>query len=116
MTRGGPKTRSVLELAFLDLVDRFGLRAPELNAWLEDRFLAVASVAPAVARAEVDGRRMHGRATAARDDPRLDRLVRAAGYRVLRFDYADVVRWAGETAVRRACAGGAAVGASRGGA
>jgi hypothetical protein len=80
-------TRSDLEAAFVELVDEFGFQHPEYNAamfvaghWIE---------CDCVWRAqrvivELDGRAVHGTAIAFERDRARDRMLQAAGWRVIR--------------------------------
>ncbi len=78
------RTRSNLELAFLDLATRFALPPPEVNAWIEHTFLVDALWRPQRLIAEVDSARFHDTPSARRDDARRDHALRAHGYRILR--------------------------------
>lgn len=94
------RTRSALELAFLDLAQRFALPEPEINAWIEDRFLVDALWRDARVIAEVDGARFHDTPSARRDDARRDQALATRGYRVVRVTHADVVDRPAATAAR----------------
>ncbi len=94
------QTRSTLELSFLDLASRFALPGPEVNAWIEDRFLVDALWREARVIVEVDGRRFHQTPSARRDDARRDRALGARGYRVVRVTHADIVERPAPTAAR----------------
>ena len=83
-------TRSELELAMLDVAQRFGLPEPEVNAWLLGRFLVDFLWRDAQLVVETDGRRVHATATARRDDARRDHTLRRAGFTVIRFGHGDV--------------------------
>lgn len=98
------QTRSDLELAMLDVAQRFGLPAPEVNAWVLGRFLVDFLWRDAGLIVETDGREVHGTATAQRDDARRDHALRRAGYRVLRVSNADVRRRPDAVAARVAAA------------
>lgn len=86
------QTRSVLEIAMLDVAQRFDLPEPEVNAWILERFLVDFLWRDAALIVETDGGEVHGTATARRDDARRDHALRRAGFRVLRVRYADVRR------------------------
>ena len=101
------RTRSVLELAMLDLLQRHGLPSPEVNAWLLGRYLVDFLWRDAALIVETDGRAVHDTATARRDDARRDHALRRAGYRVLRMSYASVTRDEAAVAARVAAALGA---------
>ena len=98
------QTRSNLELAMLDVAQRFGLPEPEVNAWVLGRFLVDFLWRDAALIVETDGGEVHGTATAQRDDARRDHALRRAGFRVLRMSYADVTRRADAVAARVAAA------------
>jgi very-short-patch-repair endonuclease len=94
---GTTRTRSELEEAFLRLVDDHGLPRPEVNVqiegsecdfvWREQRLIV-----------ETDGARAHGTGRAKRRDPLRDARLMAAGWRVWRVSYEQVVRQPGEVA------------------
>ena len=86
------QTRSGLELAMLDVTQRFDLPEPEVNAWLLGRFLVDFLWRDAGLVVETDGGEVHGTATARRDDARRDHALRRAGFAVLRMSHADVMR------------------------
>jgi very-short-patch-repair endonuclease len=83
-------TRSELEERFLAVVDDWALPRPKVNAaighhtvdflWPEHRLVV-----------EVDGRAAHATARAFERDRRRDAELQAAGYRVIRFTYRQVV-------------------------
>jgi uncharacterized protein DUF559/putative AbiEi antitoxin of type IV toxin-antitoxin system len=88
-------TRSELEAMFLALVRRAGLPEPDANSsldapdhpglepdfyWRQHRLVV-----------ETDGWETHGTKSAFRTDRRKDAALTAAGYRVMRFTYDDVV-------------------------
>ena len=97
-------TRSELEARFLDLIDQAALPRPLVNTTLDardygrpevdfhwpDRRLIV----------ETDGFETHGTRTAFVEDRRRDAALAAAGWNVVRFAWADVVR-EGPTVARR---------------
>lgn len=85
-------TRSGLELAMLDVAQRFALPEPEVNAWLLGRFLVDFLWRDARLVVETDGGRVHGTASARRDDARRDHALRRAGFSVIRFEPADLAR------------------------
>lgn len=94
------RTRSVLELAMLDLVQRFGLPEPEVNAWLLGRFLVDFLWRDARLIVETDGAQVHGTSTARRDDARRDHALRRAGFRVVRATNEEVTQRADAVAAR----------------
>ncbi len=98
------QTRSDLELAMLDVAQRFGLPEPEVNAWIRERFLVDFLWRDAALIVETDGGEVHGTATAQRDDARRDHALRRAGFRVLRMSDADVRRRPDAVAARIAAA------------
>jgi very-short-patch-repair endonuclease len=82
--RGGTTiTRSELEEAFIELVDKAGLPRPEINALVEGYEVdAVWRAARLVV--ELDGRDTHGTAAAFETDRERDRHLVAAGWRPIR--------------------------------
>ncbi|MEX1184873.1 MAG: DUF559 domain-containing protein [Gemmatimonadota bacterium] len=99
---GGPAfTRSEAEEKLLDITRSAGLPPPELNAhvlghevdflWRDARVVA-----------EVDGYAFHGSARSFAADRRRDAELTAAGYRVLRFTWADLGEHRLATVVRLA--------------
>jgi very-short-patch-repair endonuclease len=88
---GSTRTRSELEELFLQLVDDHGLPRPEVNVqiegfecdfvWREQRLIV-----------ETDGAAAHGTRRARERDPRRDARLMAAGWRVWRVSYEQVVR------------------------
>ena len=98
------QTRSDLELAMLDVAQRFGLPEPEVNAWIRERFLVDFLWRDATLIVETDGGEVHGTATARRDDARRDHALRRAGFRVLRMRDGDVRRRPDAVAARIAAA------------
>jgi Protein of unknown function (DUF559)/Transcriptional regulator, AbiEi antitoxin len=87
-------TRNKLEERFLALCDQVGLPLPRVNAWIplgsggveadflweNDRLVV-----------ETDGRGVHDTSTAFEADRRRDQRLLAAGYRVVRFTWAQVM-------------------------
>lgn len=98
------ETRSDLELTMLDIVGRFALPEPEVNAWLLDRYLVDFLWRDARVVLETDGRTVHGTATARRDDARRDHALRRAGFTVLRATNREVRTTPAEVAARVAAA------------
>ncbi len=98
------QTRSDLELAMLDVAQRFGLPEPEVNAWIRERFLVDFLWRDAALIVETDGDEVHGTATARRDDARRDHALRRAGFCVLRMSHAEVRRRPDAVAARVAAA------------
>ncbi|HEV7846947.1 MAG TPA: DUF559 domain-containing protein [Thermoleophilaceae bacterium] len=90
-TPGATRTRSELEELFLRLCDDHGLPRPEVNVqiegfecdfvWREQRLIV-----------ETDGAAAHGTERARRRDPLRDARLMAAGWRVWRVSYEQVVR------------------------
>jgi very-short-patch-repair endonuclease len=101
------RARSDLELAFLDLASAHRLPEPEVNAWIDDRFLVDALWRDRRVIVEVDSSRFHNTPSARRDDARRDRVLRAHGFTVVRFSYHDITCHANEvaSALRAALAG-----------
>lgn len=84
-------TRSALEERFLDLCAGANLPMPRVNAEVEG--LVVDFLWPVRGLiAETDGRRYHGHDVAFERDRLRDQRLLAAGYRVVRFTYRQVVR------------------------
>ena len=83
-------TRSEAEIAFLELVRSAGLPAPETNVnvvghevdflWREQKLIV-----------EVDGFAYHSSREAFERDRRRDARLQAAGFRVIRFTYLQIV-------------------------
>jgi hypothetical protein len=88
-------TRSELEAMFLALVRRAGLPEPDANSSLDapdHPGLEPDFYWPALRLVvETDGWETHGTKSAFRSDRRKDAALTAAGYRVMRFTYDDVV-------------------------
>lgn len=84
-------TRSELESRFLRLCRRFGIPRPGVNAFVEgrERDFCWPSARLVV---EVDGFAFHGSRSAFEDDRRRDVVLVRAGWRVLRFTFAQIVR------------------------
>lgn len=92
---GSTLTRSELEERFLALCSESGLPRPRVNIRLED--MEVDFFWPRQGLVvETDGRRHHGTRDAFERDRARDQRLTAAGYRVVRFTYRQVL---GETAV-----------------
>lgn len=98
------ETRSELELAMLDLVQRHELPAPAVNEWLLGRHLVDFLWREERVIVETDGRAFHDAATARRADARRDHALRRGGYRVLRVSYDDVTGAPARVAARIAAA------------
>jgi hypothetical protein len=103
-------TRSELEAIFLRLVRQAGLPEPQSNlplAALDHPRLEPDFYWPTHRLVvETDGWETHGTRAAFQTDRRRDAALVAAGWRVMRFTYDDVVR-EGSTVVRRLRAAGA---------
>ena len=84
------QARSTLELEFLSLATAAGIPEPEVNAWINDRFLVDALWRSRRLIVEVDSRRFHDIPSARRNDARRDHTLRAIGYRVLRVTDEDL--------------------------
>lgn len=84
------RTRSGVELTFLDLVAGHGLPAPEVDAPVAERYIADFLWRSGRLIVEVDGGWSHGAATDRRSDARRDAGLRRAGYRVLRVTERDL--------------------------
>lgn len=95
---GATVTRSELEERFLRLLERHGLPRPRTNAHMEGIEVDCAWAAQRLI-VELDGHAVHGTRDAFERDRERDRLLQAAGWRVIR------VTW------RQLCAGPAAVAA-----
>ena len=85
-----PPTRSVLERRFLELCDIAGIPAPQVNVPLYG-FLADFFWPEAKLVVETDGRRTHGTTAKFESDRRRDAELTAAGYRVVRFTWRQIV-------------------------
>ena len=84
-------THSALEEQFLDVFKGANLPMPRVNATVEG--LVVDFLWPAQGLiVETDGRRYHGHEIAFERDRLRDQRLLAAGYRVVRFSYRQVVR------------------------
>ena len=94
-------TRSQAEEAFLILIRSARLPSPELNVRVLGYEVDVLWRAARVV-AEVDGFAFHGSARSFALDRRRDAELTAAGYRVLRFTWADVTERGHATVVRLA--------------
>lgn len=85
------RTRSVLELAFLDLAKARALPEPEVNAWIHDRFMVDFLWRDQRLIVETDGAETHQTPTARRGDARRDHSLAGLGYRVLRVPHAEAI-------------------------
>lgn len=94
------ETRSTLELAFLDFAQHYDLPEPEVNVWIDNRFIADFLWRDEKLIVETDGRAVHGTATARRDDARRDHSLARLGYRVLHVDPDDLNHRPGAVAAR----------------
>lgn len=91
---GSDRTKSALERRFLSLLRKAGLPYPAINEWMpidgEEMQCDFVWHAQRVV-VEVDGWKTHRTQEAYENDRRRDRLLRLAGWTVLRFTWADVV-------------------------
>jgi very-short-patch-repair endonuclease len=98
---GADRTKSVLERRFLSLIRKAGLPYPAINEWMaiegEEMQCDFVWHAQRVV-VEVDGWETHQTKTAFEEDRRRDRILRLAGWTVLRFTWADVIDRPGEMA------------------
>jgi very-short-patch-repair endonuclease len=85
------QTRSVLEEQFLTLVERAGLRIPEVNPRLEG-FVVDALWRTERVVVELDGHASHAKPAAVERDRRRDLLLRTAGFAVRRYTWRQVTR------------------------
>jgi very-short-patch-repair endonuclease len=88
---GSTRTRSELEEAFLAIVDRANLPRPEVNVQIEG-FECDFVFREAALVVETDGDAAHGTRRAIERDPVRDARLMAAGWRVWRLSYEQVVR------------------------
>lgn len=89
---GGPAfTRSEAESRFLDLMRRSPLPAPRCNVRVRGREVDFLWAAERLV-VEIDGFEFHGRRAAFERDHRRDAALTVAGYRVLRFTWAQITR------------------------
>lgn len=83
-------TLSGLELRLLDLVAAAGLPAPEVNAWVDGRFLIDFLWPRERLAVEADSARFHGTANARRSDARRDGELRRLGFTTLRISDTEI--------------------------
>lgn len=83
-------TLSGLKLRLLDIVSARGLPAPDVNAWIDGRFLIDFLWRGERLAVETDSARFHGTPTARRSDARRDRELRRLGLTVLRVTDDDL--------------------------
>jgi very-short-patch-repair endonuclease len=86
--------RNDLEIEFLSLVDGHRLPRPEVNAWLtvgERSFQIDCLWRAARLIVELDGRAVHGTATAFEADRERDRILIADGWRVIRVTWRQLI-------------------------
>jgi very-short-patch-repair endonuclease len=86
---GAARTRSELEIAFLELIDRHGLPRPETNVWLGDREVDCLWREQRLI-VELDGREAHLTAAAFEADRARDRANAVAGFRTVRVTWSQV--------------------------
>lgn len=96
---GATTTRSWLEDRFLALLDAYGVPRPTTNAWTECMEVDACWSRERVV-VELDGWASHHTRRAFQDDRTRSNDLQAAGWIVLRFTHADVVRRPHETAGR----------------
>jgi very-short-patch-repair endonuclease len=84
------RTRSELELMFLELIRRHRLPEPEVNVRV-GRFLVDFLWRDRKLIVETDGARFHAGSVATGDDLLRDARLRALGFEVLRISYAEVI-------------------------
>jgi hypothetical protein len=90
---GATVTRSELEELFIELLDRHGIRRPELNVllYVTTPALEVDCLWPdARLVVELDGHGSHGTPAAFERDRERDRLLQAAGYTVIRVTWRHI--------------------------
>lgn len=83
-------TLSGLELRLLDLVSAHGLPAPDVNAWIDGRFLIDFLWRSERLAVETDSARFHDTPNARPSDARRDRELERLGLRVLRIAETDL--------------------------
>lgn len=83
-------TLSGLELRLLDVVRAHDLPTPDVNAWIDGRFLIDFLWRRERLAVETDSARFHGTPTARRSDARRDRELRRLGLTVLRVTDRDL--------------------------
>ena len=83
---GAARTRSELEIAFLELLDLHGLPRPETNVWLGE-FEVDCLWRDQRVIVELDSREFHDTAAAFEADRERDRKLAAAGWRVIRITW-----------------------------
>ena len=98
---GSTLTRSELEERFLELVDAAGIDRPRVNHHVAG--YEVDAWWPGLA-VELDGHRFHGTRRRALADRRKQRALEAAGHRVLRFGWEEVVHHPAEVVAALASA------------
>ncbi len=94
------QTRSDLELAMLDLLAARDLPAPQVNAWIGDRYVADMLWSDPRLVVEVDSDRYHCTPSARRADARRDHDLRRMGYRVLRVTERELLERPARAAAR----------------
>lgn len=86
---GATVTRSELEERFLDLLERHGLSRPRTNTYIDGIEVDCAWPAQRLI-VELDGHAAHGTREAFERDRERDRLLQAAGWRVIRVTWRQV--------------------------
>jgi hypothetical protein len=84
-------TRSVLEERFLHLCERSGVPLPEMNVWI-DGFLVDALWRSERVVVELDGYRAHASTARIESDRARDLRLRALGFVVLRYTWAQITK------------------------
>jgi hypothetical protein len=85
------RTKSILEEKFVLLCERGYLLLPELNVWVAGHLVDAVWFDQKIV-VELDGHAAHNTPTAMEDDRRRDLELRAAGFTVLRYTWAQVTQ------------------------
>jgi len=83
------RTRSDLEIDFIELCEDHALPMPEINSWRAG-FMVDAVWESRRLVVEVDGGAAHGTPARAEEDRRRELVLRGAGYRTIRYTYRQV--------------------------